>query len=487
MFIFRSLVAALVLAAALVLPGAASGAVPLTQVLVDPFTNPQSQHQTVVEPDTFAFGNTIVSVAQVGRYFDGGASGTGFATSVDGGANWTSGTVPGLTIHQTPAGQYDRVTDPVVAYDAQDGVWLAQSLALVEAGGLRGEAIVVNRSTDGINWSGPIVSAQATPDQDFDKNWIVCDNTPTSPHFGNCYQQWDDFADGDRILMNRSTDGGLTWSQPVQTADGATGLGGQPVVQPDGDVIVPAGNAFLTAIIAFRSTDGGVTWSNSVLVSPAPTHAVAGDLRTDALPSAEVDSAGRVFLVWQDCRFRKGCKANDIVMSTTTDGLTWTPVARVPLDSTTGGVDHFIPGIGVEPTSTGRLALTYYFYRVAKCGNRRNPCQLEVGYSQSEDGGATWSTPTDVAGPFQTDWTADTTQGRMVGDYISTSWLGGRAWTAVPVAGPPAGTVFDEDLYVPTGGLTPAAGGFVNTSKGEHPVADAASDHAAPRSAIRSR
>jgi hypothetical protein len=483
----RGLAALSVATALLISAQAARAAVPLTEVIHDPFTNPQSQHATAVEPDTFAFGNTIVTVSQVGRYFDGGASGTGFATSRDGGATWTSGVLPGLTVHQTPPGPYDRATDPVIAYNPEAGVWLAQSLVLDEtAGGPSGVAIVVNRSSDGVTWSGPIVAAQAGPGQDFDKNWLVCDTHPASPHHGNCYATWDDFGNGNLLLQNRSTDGGLTWSTPVPTANNATGLGGQPVVQPDGDVIVPAGNAFLTAIIAFRSTDGGVSWSNAATVSPAPTHNVAGNLRTDPLPSAEIDAAGRVFVVWQDCRFRKGCKVNDIFMTTSTDGVSWTPVARVPIDSVNSGVDHFIPGLGVEPSTTGKLALAYYFYRSSRC-NRRSPCQLEVGSVQSNDGGATWSNPTDVAGPFAVTWTADTTQGRMVGDYISTSWMNGRAWPAFAVASAPVGTAFDEPIAVPTGGLVPATGGFVNTSRGERAVADAASDHASPRSAIRHR
>jgi hypothetical protein len=464
----------------------APAAVPLTNVLQDPFTNADSQHQTAVEPDTFAAGSTIVAVSQIGRYFNGGASGTGFATSSNGGTNWTSGALPGLTVHQ--GGPYARTTDPVIAYDAQDGVWLAQSLALDSSPS--GVAIVVNRSTDGVNWSGPVVSATAGAGQDFDKNWIVCDNNSGSPHYGNCYQSWDDFGDGDRILNNRSTDGGLTWSAPQQTANGAFGLGGQPVVQPNGTVIVPASNPFETGIIAFRSTDGGASWGNSVAVASAPTHNVAGNLRSGPLPSAEIDGAGKVYVVWQDCRFRKACRSNDIVMSTSTDGVTWSSATRIPVDSVNSGVDHFIPGIGVDVTSSGttaKLALTYYFYRVAKCGTKRAPCQLEVGHSQSSDAGATWNTPTDVAGPFPVTWAADTSQGRMVGDYISTSWQGGRAWSAIAVAGAPSGSVFDEDLFVPTGGLAPASGGSAISASGEHPVAGAASDHASPRSAIRTR
>src|SRR5215213_4087369 len=60
----------------------------LTQIMVDPFTNASSQHKTVAEPDTFSFGSTIVSVAQEGRFFDGGASDIGFATSKNNGASW---------------------------------------------------------------------------------------------------------------------------------------------------------------------------------------------------------------------------------------------------------------------------------------------------------------------------------------------------------------------------------------------------------------
>src|SRR5215207_189601 len=97
----------------LVAAGGAQAAVPLNQVFTDPFTNATSQHQTAVEPDTFAFGSTMVAVSQVGRFFDGGASGTGFATSTNGGANWTSGALPGLTVHQSPPGPYARATDPV--------------------------------------------------------------------------------------------------------------------------------------------------------------------------------------------------------------------------------------------------------------------------------------------------------------------------------------------------------------------------------------
>jgi hypothetical protein len=72
-------------AALLAIAGAASAAVPLTQVSSDPFTNVTSQHATEVEPDTFAHHGTVVATFQVGRFFDGGATDTGAVRSGDGG------------------------------------------------------------------------------------------------------------------------------------------------------------------------------------------------------------------------------------------------------------------------------------------------------------------------------------------------------------------------------------------------------------------
>ena len=33
---------------------------------------------------------------------------------------------------------------------------------------------------------------------DYDKNWTVCDNSPSSPFYGHCYTQFDDFGEADR-------------------------------------------------------------------------------------------------------------------------------------------------------------------------------------------------------------------------------------------------------------------------------------------------
>jgi hypothetical protein len=303
-----------------------------------------------------------------------------------------------------------------------------------------GAAILTSRSTDGgLTWQSPVTTV-TSPGTFLDKNWIVCDTWASSPHYGNCYTEWDD----SRMSMTTSTDGGLNWGPVRMPAGTPGGVGGQPVVQPNGNVVVPyEGGA---GIRSFRSTDGGATWQASVAVASVSEHNVAGGLRTSPLPSAEVDGDGRVYVAWQDCRFRSGCTANDIVYSTSLDGVTWSAATRVPIDPTTSGVDHFIPGFAVDRATFGssaHLALGYYYYPVSGCNS--GTCQLTLGFLSSVDGGATWTPPTQVTDHMSLSWIASTNQGRMVGDYMSTSFTGdGKAHPVFAIAKPLTGGVFSE-------------------------------------------
>jgi hypothetical protein len=384
-------------------------------VSTDPYSNSTSQHQTEVEPDTFSSGSTIVAAFQVGRVYDGGACAIGFATSTDNGADWATGLLPGIT-KWVSGGSNDRASDPSVAYDAKHNVWLISSLTLLDSGGVHANSVVTSRSTDGgLAWSAPFTTATGG---DPDKNWIACDNTSTSPFFGHCYTEWDNSGAGNLLQMSTSTDGGRTWSPPATNNAGV--IGGQPLVRPNGTVIVPIDNANMTAVGAFFSTNGGASWSAVTTIATISHHAVAGGLREGPLPSAEIDRGGRVYVAWADCRFRTSCNANDIVLtySLNATGTSWSSVRRVPLDATSSGIDHFIPGLAVNEASsgsTGQLGLTYYFYPSGST-------QLSVGFVSSTSAGKTWSTPTTLAQGMPTRWTATTNQGRMVGDYISTSF-----------------------------------------------------------------
>jgi hypothetical protein len=330
--------AAVALASALSSPVSAGSPAPMQVISRDPYTNPDTEHATQVEPSSFANGNTIVAAFQSGRAFNGGASNIGWARSDDGGVTWSHGFLPGTTLVE--GGAYQRATDSVVAYDAMHDVWMISDVAFNVPGGHVGPpaAVMVSRSTDGgVTWQNPIAMDEQTTPTIADKNWTVCDNNPASPYYGHCYTQYSapsPTPDGYPLTMTMrtSTDGGLTWG-PAKTVDGTQyGGGGQPVVQPNGDVVVPfeqlsATDGTFDAMAAFRSTDGGDTWHDaSEIAAVRMFNRPKNDIRLGVLPSAAVDASGRVFVVWNDCRFEKNCSANDVVMTTSSNGVDWTPI-----------------------------------------------------------------------------------------------------------------------------------------------------------------
>ena len=429
----------------------------LVRLSTDPYTNSTSQHQTEVEPDTLSFGSTIVSAFQVGRFFDGGASNIGFATSTDGGASWTNGFLPKTTVFASPAGIWSRASDPAVAFDPKHGNWVISYLGLAPNGSsLSVVDVADSTSKDGIHWSNPVF---INNDHHFnDKNWSVCDTTPTSPFFGNCYTEFDDFTQGDLELMSTSTDGGQTWGPSLAVSNGVHGIGGQPIVQPNGNVVVPfvGFSAVKFLLKVFSSSDGGASWVFGRTIAPIFFRHPAGGIRAGIpLPSAEIDAAGTVYVTWSDCRFEKSCSSSDLLLTSSPDGLNWTHPTRIPADPIGSGVDHFIPGLGVDRSTSGsgaHLVAAFYYYPVANCTSAT--CALQVGYTASADGGASWSRTAQLAGPMSLSWLPNTTQGRMVGDYISTSFSGGVAYPAFAVANPPSGTTFDEAIYTVAGGVS---------------------------------
>jgi hypothetical protein len=442
--------------------------VSLTEISSDPFSGVVGQHATEVEPHVLANGTTLVAAFQVGRIAPSqspgaGSTDIGWATSTDGGSTWSHGVLPGLTKGQG-TGPYQAASDPAVAYDAKHDVWMIASLPVTSD--TETPAVVVSRSTDGgSTWEKPVNVGPDVPSSD--KNWIVCDSYSTSPYYGNCYVEWDNPADGDQIMMSTSTDGGLTWSAAVTTADGAFGIGGQPLVQPNGNVVVPIETNDMSS---FMSTNGGASWSAPVNISNIQTHLDAGGIRSGPLPTAAVDGAGTVWVVWEDCRFRKSCSTNDLVYSTSTNGTKWSAVTRVPIDPTTSTLDHFIPGIGIDPTTSGtsaHVAIHFYYYTKSNCTT--STCQLYVGYISSPNGGSTWNKPVKLAGPMSLNWLPNSQNGLMVGDYIATAFNNGVPHGVFEVAAAKSGTTFNQPTYTAQGLSVPVEGAVLS-SAGDKPL-----------------
>jgi BNR repeat-like domain/RTX calcium-binding nonapeptide repeat (4 copies) len=423
----------------------------------DPFANADSQHATEVEPASFAYGRTIVIAFQAGRFADGGASSIGYATSSDGGVTWRSGFLPGLTRVSSPAGSDERASDPSVTYDAEHGVWLVASLGILESG----DELLVSRSADGTTWSAPAPVARSTAGL-LDKEWIACDNWTGSPFRGHCYLSYLD-ASMNEIVTRTSSDGGLTWSGiavPSGPPSQAEVNGAQPEVRPDGTLVLVyatfSNRRFESSeLLAARSTDGGASFS-------APEHvadlelATVPELRSPSLPQAAVDSTGQVYVAWEDCRFTSACAHDDLVLASSSDGVTWSQPVRVPTTRLGSGVSSLVPGLAADPDTGGtaaHLALVYYTLPVG-CGSAAACAGVEVATTSSSDGGATWTRPQrlDAESMPLGSIAADAQEGHMLGDYETVSFAGGRAVPIFSMAVAPVRGHLRQAIYALTRG-----------------------------------
>jgi len=399
----------------------------------DPYTNPESQHESEVEPDSFTFGRTTVSVFQVGRRFDGAATNVGYAVTTDDGRTWRSGLLPGLTVASVPPGANAWASDPVVAYVAKSGTWLASTLAI--AGSTT--RLTINRSPDGSAWSNALVAAEesATQGITFDKNWIACDNGQASPYFGRCYLAYTHSTDDDMLEVLSSDDGGLTWSAPVDVG-ARPAVGVFPVVRPSGElVLVYLWETRPFAVSASRSIDGGASFDAPTRIADTLT-ATCGvrRLRAFPLPSADVDTSGRVWVTWHDCP-RTGAPA--VVYIATLTGATWS----APIAVTTGS-DAMLPALGVDP-ATGRVAIAYHRSRAGG---------IDVELIETARGTARFGAPKRLsARTMRLEWMPDTTSGRMLADYISVHYAAGRPLVVWVLASEPVRGELRQAVYATRG------------------------------------
>jgi hypothetical protein len=108
------------------------------------------------------------------------------------------------------------------------------------------------------------------------------------PVTGDFYWAWLDYAGGSAsfVRVSRSTDGGRSWSAPV---DAAGGIADKPWIVARGGTVWALSVDAPPALRISRSTDQGQTWSQHRLV-------VASEIAF--YPQAAVDPAGNLLLAW---------------------------------------------------------------------------------------------------------------------------------------------------------------------------------------------
>jgi hypothetical protein len=157
-------------------------------------------------------------------WIDHGFAGNAVAVTLDGGATWQNESLPGIT--QCTGGSNPNAADPWLSFAPNGDLH-----AVGEAGAFGTtppvpELQLVNKSMNGgLTWSNPIqLNTTGNPARANDKPSITAD--PTNPNL--VYATWARFTKGSGSVNNsetmfvRSTDGGQTW-QPEQSIHQAPG------------------------------------------------------------------------------------------------------------------------------------------------------------------------------------------------------------------------------------------------------------------------
>ncbi len=313
---------------------------------------------------------------------------------------------------------YARASDPWVAI-SPGGTAYQISLSLADSNTT--SAVLVSQSPDGgFTWNAPITLMSDTLATGFnDKESITAD--PTDPRYA--YAVWDRYPSNANIYsvwFARTANAGAAW-EPARLiynpGTNAFATANQLLVLPDGTVVdifvLTRGKS--ASIAALRSTDHGVTWSQPVVVSADDTVGTVNPktqaaLRTGAgIPSAAVDRAtGAIYAVWSDARF-SGFARDGIALSKSTDGgLTWSQPTQV---NQAPNVQAFTPAVAA---GAGGVAVTYFDFRKdtsAPATLLASPWRVA-----STDGGVTWREAS-VLGPFDLNSAPVTTAGDFIGDY----------------------------------------------------------------------
>lgn len=277
-----------------------------------------------------------------------GCEGIALARSTDGGRTWQAPVdLPG-------AGSGRNTWDPAITVAPSGTVYAS---FMISRGGQWYP--VVDASFDH-GQTFPQTSSLIPPDP---KNWGDRDFIAVGPD-GTVYVTWDygpqrssvtylcasngscGFATGDvNAVMQRSSDGGQTWSQMSYISPGFPASGGDSaplVVEPNGRIDVLYQGYQITNTTTYTmnpaysyftsSTDGGATWAKPVAVDPQVGTMSLAEWWIDG--GIGLDSAGNLYATWDTQDSNPDGSANDVgwFAYSTDHGARWSAPLQVPPD-----------------------------------------------------------------------------------------------------------------------------------------------------------
>lgn len=431
-------------------------------------SQPGSEPDTVTEPDVAASplnANIAVAAAHDSRYSDGGAVDISVAWTSNGGSTWQHAPVQGITT--ATGGVYERASDPVVTFGPDGTAYL--SVLLVDIGSCPTAVAVLRSTNGGQTWSPPsYVHRSSSCDYSDDKNWLVVDTTPSSPHYGRLYQFWTPFLYSGTTLLGSpqavrwSDDHGRSWSatsyvtptthstqdsQPMVMKDGTIvdayydyGVGGvtpdaSPGAVPDNPrnanaaspVRSPAAINASGPIYASGSTDGGMTWHQLGEVTNNGAGYAPG-VRC-CLFAADIDPVTQImYVAW----LGGGLGNTDpVLISSSRQGQLWSSPVQVSQGDFAG-----VQRVNVDVVAhAGSVYVSY--------GTRTQPGSnggfVRQQLSTSSDLGRTFGAPLSFGALSVLQYAAQS-RGYFPGDYIGSAFSNGRLYVVWSRSSPPPPT-----------------------------------------------
>ena len=254
-----------------------------------------------------------------------------------------------------------------------------------------------------------------------DKEWFTIDNT-NSPGHGFQYQSWS--TDGNNYgsrQFSRSTDGGLTWMDPINIPNSPAW--GTLDVDSNGNLFIGGVNLTTGQIWCVRSTNaknGAVVptfdqntpvnlGGNIVFSEPINPEGLVGQVFL-AVDRSGTSTNNNIYMLAsvQPTGFTNG--SNVMFVRSTNGGHTFGPPHRINDDPVNHAKWHWFGTLSIAPN--GRIDVVWFDTR-----NANNNTSSHLFYSYSNDGGTTWSSNVAVSHSFNP-FVGYPNQNK-IGDYIT--------------------------------------------------------------------
>lgn len=335
--------------------------------------------------------------------------------SADGGSTFSNVLLPGWDPATNGQGLFKHVQaggDPVLAFAPNGTLYYTALVYDLSFPNHTPSGVAVAVSRDGgAHWASPVMVHYESSNNFFnDKQWIAAGSN------GEVYLTWTAFKSNkpsgyisSNIVMSVSHDFGATWSDPIPVSDAAHPYdqGSSVSVAPDGTVYVAyegnqASDLSKDQIVLARSTDGGLTFTNTELgrvyddVGCYPVNVSQGrarlsfeQFRINSFPSLAIDpTTGGLTIAWADDQNNPGCAAgaasfsgvtnNQVKLITSTTGILWTAPQII-----TTGKDKAFPAVGAN----GNRTVVGYYTRNFSPAPTATDHSCQRGFLNSRDPG----------------------------------------------------------------------------------------------------